>query len=119
MAEDDYCYVTTTGRVSGDPHEIEIWYVRVDDTLYLLSGGGDRSDWVRNLTQARDCVVRFARGAAPNDAHARLLTEQTNESERARELVFGKYQARSEDDLRKWRIESLPIALDLAEADGA
>ncbi len=31
------------------PHEIEIWFADDDDTLYMLSGGGDRSDWVRNL----------------------------------------------------------------------
>jgi len=112
---DDYCYVTTTGRSSVEPHEIEIWYVRVDDTLYLMSGGGDRSDWVRNLAQARDCTVRFARGGAPRAAHARLLAEHTDESERARELVFSKYQRRRDDDLRRWRIESLPVALDLTE----
>jgi hypothetical protein len=32
---------------------------------------------------------------------------------RARELLFTKYQARSADDLRRWRVEALPIALDM------
>jgi hypothetical protein len=26
LAEEDYCYLTTTGRVSGEPREIEIWF---------------------------------------------------------------------------------------------
>ena len=26
VAADDYCYLTTTGRRSGRPHRIEIWY---------------------------------------------------------------------------------------------
>src|SRR5207253_9821463 len=34
----DYCYLTTRGRVSGNPHTIESWYGAEGDTLYLLSG---------------------------------------------------------------------------------
>ncbi|MBV8952064.1 MAG: nitroreductase family deazaflavin-dependent oxidoreductase, partial [Actinobacteria bacterium] len=49
MATDDYCYLTTTGRRTGRPHRIEIWYARAGNTLYLLSGGGRSSDWVLNL----------------------------------------------------------------------
>ena len=37
-AEDDFCYLTTRGRVSGQPHEIEIWFTADDDTLYMLAG---------------------------------------------------------------------------------
>src|SRR5262249_4866622 len=48
MAADDFCYVTTTGRRTGRPHRIEIWYAADGNTLYLLSGGGRGSDWVQN-----------------------------------------------------------------------
>ena len=47
LANDDYCYLTTVGRVTGKPHEIEIWFGMIGDTIYLLSGGGDKSDWVK------------------------------------------------------------------------
>ncbi len=43
------CHVTTTGRVSGLPRRIEIWYLERDDDLFLLSGNGERADWVRNV----------------------------------------------------------------------
>lgn len=46
---DDFCYLTTTGRRTGRPHRIEIWYAAEGSTLYMLSGGGRSSDWVRNL----------------------------------------------------------------------
>jgi hypothetical protein len=26
LADEDYCYLTTAGRVSGEPREIEIWF---------------------------------------------------------------------------------------------
>lgn len=44
-----YCYLTTEGRVTGRQHRIEIWFAIVDGLLYVNSGGGDRSDWVKNL----------------------------------------------------------------------
>ena len=50
---ESYCYLTTTGRVSGEPREIEIWFGLDGPTLYVLSGGRDRSDWVKNLMRAR------------------------------------------------------------------
>ena len=47
LAGEAYCYLTTTGRVTGEPHTIEIWFGMPEDgrAVYLLSGGGDRSDW--------------------------------------------------------------------------
>ena len=38
---DDYCYLTTRGRVTGAEHEIEIWYVREDQRLFVLAGAID------------------------------------------------------------------------------
>jgi hypothetical protein len=113
VAADDYCYLTTTGRVTGRPHQIEIWYARAGETVYVLSGGRDRSDWVRNLVRTRSCTLRWEPVGPSIPAHARVLTEPTGEAERARELLFSKYQARTEDDLRRWRVEALPLALDL------
>src|SRR3989304_3577054 len=49
LKHEEYCYLTTMGRITGKPHEIEIWFGLNDFTLYLLSGGGIKSDWVKNL----------------------------------------------------------------------
>jgi len=107
---DDFCYLTTRGRVTGNDHEIEIWYARDGDTLYLLAGAGSRSDWVRNL-QA-DPRVRVRLDDVVHDAHGRVVTDPT-EDERARTLVFEKYQPRNHGELVTWRERALPVALDL------
>jgi deazaflavin-dependent oxidoreductase (nitroreductase family) len=107
---DDFCYLTTTGRSSGRPHEIEIWYAADGDTLYLLSGGGDRSDWVRNLRA--DPVVTVRVGDTTHRATARVIDDPV-EDRRARTLVFEKYQPRYAGDLEHWREASLPVAVDL------
>ncbi len=49
LATEPFCYLTTTGRGSGRPHTIELWFALHDARVYLLSGGGERSDWVKNL----------------------------------------------------------------------
>ena len=111
VASDDYCYLTTTGRRTGSPHRIEIWYAAAGDTLYLLAGGGRRSDWVRNIEATPDVTVEI--DAETRSARGRVLEPDTDEDERARALVFEKYQSRYNGDLTQWRAESLPVALDL------
>jgi deazaflavin-dependent oxidoreductase (nitroreductase family) len=110
---DDYCYLTTSGRVSGRPHEIEIWFAldsAAGVTLYLLAGAGDASDWVRNL-QAEPAVTVRVRDVT-YAATARVITDAV-EDERARTLVFDKYQPRNAGELVTWRARALPVALDV------
>jgi len=108
--DDDFCYLTTRGRVSGRPHEIEIWFALEGRTLYLLSGGGERSDWVRNLRAEPAIKVRLR--DKTYDATARVV-EDGDESERGRGLVFEKYQPRYSGSLERWRRESLLVAIDV------
>lgn len=122
MAEDDYCYLTTTGRVSGEAHEIEIWYERDPDapgTVFLLAGGGRGSDWVRNLAADPAATLRFGSDPAVRPVTGRLLDDEAAradpvEDRRARDLVFAKYQPRGHGDLAAWRESALPVALDPA-----
>ena len=113
-ADVDFCYLRTRGRRSGRPHEIEIWFAADGDTLYLLSGGGDRSDWVRNLRVDPAVTVRVAETTRPG--RARVLAAGTEEDTRARRLVFDKYQPRYGGDLRDWRARALPVAIDVDQS---
>jgi deazaflavin-dependent oxidoreductase (nitroreductase family) len=112
MTTDDYCYLTTTGRRTGRPHRIEIWYATDGDTVYLLSGGGRSSDWVQNLLA--NPTVQLEVDGDEHPAHGRVL-EGGDETERARSLVFAKYAPRYNGDLTEWRQRALPVAIDLAD----
>jgi len=109
--DDDFCYLTTRGRVTGAAHEIEIWFARAGATLYLMSGGGDRSDWVRNLRADPAVTVRLR--DVTFAATARVVEAGTDEDERARSLVTDKFQPRYDGSLDGWRARSLPVALDV------
>ena len=98
----------------GSPHEIEIWFALDGRTLYLLSGGGDSSDWVRNLRAEPAVTVRLR--DTTYAATARVV-EDGDESERGRGLVFDKYQPRYTGSLERWRRESLLVAINVPRAD--
>jgi deazaflavin-dependent oxidoreductase (nitroreductase family) len=114
--EQPFCYLTTIGRVSGRPHTIEIWFALHGTTLCLLSGGGDRSDWVRNLSLRPAVTVRIGRrDAAELAGRARVVEAGSEEDELVRRLVAGKYQPTYGGDLSSWRREALPVAVDLED----
>jgi len=106
-----FCYVTTTGRRSGRPHTIEIWFGERDGTLYLLSGGGDRSDWVRNMRKEAKVSVHI--GAEDQRGVARFV-DDPDEDAAARRLLAAKYQNwREGGPLSRWASTALVVAIDL------
>ncbi len=110
-ATSDYCYLTTTGRKSGQPREIEIWFGLAGITLYLLSGGRDNSHWVRNIREIPAVTVRIA--GQVFHGTARLVAPATEEDALARRLLVAKYQPGYSGDLTNWGQTALPVAVDL------
>src|SRR5690348_7275971 len=59
LADEDFAYLTTVGRKSGRRHRIEIWFALHDGRVYLLSGGGDAADWVKNIRAHGDVRIQI------------------------------------------------------------
>ena len=110
-AAESYCYLTTTGRKTGRPHTIEIWFGVQGGRLYLLSGGGERSDWVRNL-QAEPHVLIRAAGSPDLPALARVVGDPGEDAAAGR-LLASKYQGWEEGrPLSDWARTALPIVVE-------
>ncbi len=109
LGEEDYCYLTTTGRKSGRPHTVEIWFALSGLNLYMLSGSG-RSDWVRNIRHNPEVTVRIAGASFQGRGY---VVEDAAEDDLARRLLFDKYRPRYEGDLTRWRRTALPVAVGL------
>lgn len=105
-----FLYLTTVGRRTGRPHRIEIWFAARDGRLYLLAGGRERADWVRNLQANPRVTVEL--GDETHVGVARVLAAGTLEDQLARELLVAKYR-RTEDDLDEWGRTSLPVVIEL------
>ena len=104
----DFCYLTTTGRQTGNPHEVEIWFALHEGTVYILSGGRDRSDWVRNIIVSPSVTLRI--GERKRLTKARVVND-LDEDALARRLLLEKYGAGYAGDLTRWGRSSLPIAV--------
>ena len=110
LADEDFCYLTTVGRKTGKPHTIEIWFARENGKLYILSGGGESADWVRNLRKTPAVRVRI--GSRSVAAKARALTA-SEEGGLARRLLDEKYMGWSEGKrLSSWARNALPVAIE-------
>ncbi len=80
--------------------------------VYLLSGGGDRADWVRNID--RDGAVTFRILGVTYAGSARRASE--DEALAARESLASKYYAWSGGDLpNDWSRTALPLVIGLSE----
>ena len=111
-AGDPIAYLTTIGRRTGRPHRIEIWFAVEDGRVYLLSGGRERADWVRNLQANPRVTVEL--GGETRGGTARVLAVGTPEDQRARELLVGKYQSGG-GNLDDWGRTSLPVVIEFAD----
>ena len=110
FGELDYCYLTTTGRQSGEPRTIEIWFAVEGETLYMLAGSGERAHWVRNLRETPAVTVRL--GDETFEGAARVVEPEAPEDELARRLLVVKYGPRYSGDLTDWGRTALPVAVE-------
>lgn len=114
LADEDYCYLTTVGRVTGKPHEIEIWFGAAPDrpTIYILAGGRERADFVRNALKTPHVRVRVSDREMTGIAR---IVGPGDEDALARRLLLGKYSPPryKGGDLGEWGREALPFAVDL------
>jgi deazaflavin-dependent oxidoreductase (nitroreductase family) len=109
-ADDSFCYLTTMGRRTGRPHTIEIWFAVDGGRLYMLSGGRNRSHWVRNLQAQPPVQVRL--GQETHSGIARVVDDPAEDA-LARRLLAAKYQGwREGTPLSGWAQTALPVAVE-------
>ncbi len=57
QGDSPYLYLTTTGWKTGQPHQIEIWFVAHKGQYYLVAETRDKAHWVQNIR--RHSAVTF------------------------------------------------------------
>jgi deazaflavin-dependent oxidoreductase (nitroreductase family) len=76
---EQFVYITTTGRKTSLPREIEIWFVEIEDRLYILAEHGLKAKWVQNILAEPNVSVRLG------DRHYRgrgRVLDEVNDSDR-------------------------------------
>ena len=103
--------ITTTGRRSGQPRRIEIWFHNLDGQIYITGSPGSR-DWYANL-QAHPDFTFHLKQSATADLPARA-TPITEEGERRRILAqLLRRVGRPEGELETWVARSPLVSVEL------
>jgi deazaflavin-dependent oxidoreductase (nitroreductase family) len=110
LSTEDFCYLTTTGRVTGRPHRVEIWFALHGRTIYFLHEG-EMADWMKNMVHQPNVTVSIQDVVLTGKGR---LVEDHEEDTLARQLLGEKYRT-PEDDLAEWLKDSTSVAVDLTE----
>lgn len=94
-----FLYLTTTGRNSGSPRQIEIWFVPHAGRHYIVSERREESHWVKNLRKSPQVHFSVGSRAAPeaevprSAAVARVVPakEEPELTQQVRALMDAKY----------------------------
>ena len=78
MSEPTYLYLTTRGRRTGLPREIEIWFTRFEGRFYVIAEHRERARWVQNLRADPRAGVRV--GQRRHRARARMVDARQRSS---------------------------------------
>jgi deazaflavin-dependent oxidoreductase (nitroreductase family) len=67
----EFLYLTTRGRGSGQPREIEIWFTNREGRQYMIAEHGERAQWVQNIRA--DARVSWRLGERAFRGRARVV----------------------------------------------
>lgn len=109
LIHEPFCYLTTTGRITGRQHTIEIWFGLHKNTFYMLAGNREKADWVKNIRKQPHVHIRIQQHIITGNARD---IRNSEEDALARQMLFEKYHS-AEEDLTDWAATALPVAVDL------
>ncbi|HXU40623.1 MAG TPA: nitroreductase family deazaflavin-dependent oxidoreductase [Blastocatellia bacterium] len=91
IPDSNYLYLTTIGRITGLPREIEIWFVKSNGKFYILAEHFHEAQWVKNIE--RNPRVRVRVGDREFEGTARVLDAECDSEawQTARRLANEKY----------------------------
>jgi len=76
IADEQVLYLTTVGRATGLPREVEIWFVVCRERFYLFAETGEAAGWVKNIRRNPRVTIRIA--GRQIDATAHVLNRQAD-----------------------------------------
>ena len=89
--EPPYLYLTTIGRRSRIPREIEIWFTRRDGRYYVISEHHKRAQWVQNVVANQAVRWRVADGTFTGRARVVDAAAESELTEAVQALSRQKY----------------------------
>lgn len=113
LAHERVIDITTSGRKSGEPRRIEIWFHYVDGRVYITGSPG-RRDWYANLLAQPQFTFHFKQSVqADLPATARAIVDEAE-----RRAVFASILKNLDQgqDIETWMVRSPLVEVTLVNA---
>jgi deazaflavin-dependent oxidoreductase (nitroreductase family) len=105
-AREPFAYLTTTGRRSGLPREVEIWFALLDGGATVAVMCETPTAWYRNLQADRRCTVRIGGTTLPG--RAEVPPPGSAQERRARAALVARHGGEVAPG-DPWREAGLPV----------
>jgi len=110
VASQRLIHVTTTGRKTGKPHTVELWFAVKDGKVYL-SHEGSETDWMKNIRHSDR--VSFEMAGKSFRGRAGTLENGSKEAWEAEVALYEKYYGKaSKEIIEDWFSLSKLIAVE-------
>jgi deazaflavin-dependent oxidoreductase (nitroreductase family) len=88
LNQERFLFLTTTGRKTGKPHKVELWFA-LDDGKIFLSHEGEATDWMKNIRRNQHVTAMI--GPKKLDALATITGESSASREKGKKSLYEKY----------------------------
>ena len=103
--------ITTTGRKTGKPRRIEIWFHHIDGKIYITGSPGRQRDWYQNMVANPQFTFHLKQSVTVDlDAISHPITD-----ENSRRQWFTKFLEDSDRDVEAWVRESPLVEVTFTE----
>jgi deazaflavin-dependent oxidoreductase (nitroreductase family) len=110
VASEKFVHITTTGRRTGKPHTVEVWFAVNDGKVYL-SHEGEETDWMKNIKSNEQ--VAFEIGGNGFTGNARYLDDLDEEAWTGKVALYEKYYGKaSKEVIQDWFSHSRLLLID-------
>lgn len=114
LASEKVIDITTTGRKTGKPRRIEIWFHNIDGKIFITGSPGRQRDWYRNMLARPEFTFHLKQSVkADLAARANPITDEA-----ARRSWFSRYLANSDRDVEAWVNDSPLVEVSFIDKGG-
>jgi deazaflavin-dependent oxidoreductase (nitroreductase family) len=97
---EQFIYLTTTGRKTGKPHTVELWFAIANNSVFL-SHEGAMTDWMKNIKRKDDVNIKI--GNVKLAGKASITPDNSASREAGKKALYEKYYSpASKEVLDDW-----------------
>jgi deazaflavin-dependent oxidoreductase (nitroreductase family) len=112
VASRKFIHLTTTGRKTGRPHTVELWFALGDGKLFL-SHEGEETDWMKNIKENGEVACEI--GGRNFAGRGHYIDGQSDEAWKCKVALYEKYYGKAARDvIEDWFSLSKLLAIEVA-----